>query len=337
VEDPAWCRTPVDNFILEKLDAAGITPNPPAGKHTLLRRVTFTLTGLPPTREESEEYLADDSPEAFARVVSFVHRYTKTLIGIQLGHAGRRGAVARAWVDDPPAADPWPLVSASAIPYRTDGLVPRAVTRNDMERIRDDFVAAAVRARACGFDVLSLQLAGGYLLASFLSPLTNRRDDDHGGSLAGRLRFPVEVATAVREVWPGPLAARISATDWADGGLTPDDAVALAVAIRDAGCDILEVTTGENVIHEQPARGRLFQTQYADRIRNEVGIPTMAVGRISSYQDINSIVAAARADLCVLGRAMLFDPHFCRRAAYEQGHDLPWPDAYWAAREFVPR
>jgi anthraniloyl-CoA monooxygenase len=208
-----------------------------------------------------------------------------------------------------------------------------------MDHVRDDFVRAARMADEAGFDMLELLLGHGYLLASFVSPLTNRRQDAYGGALENRLRFPLEVLDAVRAVWPAgrPVAARISAHDWAEGGLTPADAVAVAAALAAHGCDIVDVSSGETVAGAEPTPGRLFQTPFSDRVRHEAGIPTITVGGIASYDDVNSILAAGRADLCALGRALLHDPYWTRHAALEQGYDLPWPEPYAAATTFTPR
>ena len=200
--------------------------------------------------------------------------------------------------------------------------MPRELTAADLGLIREEFVAAAVRADQAGFDLLELHCAHGYLLSSFISPLTNQRRDEYGGSLAGRLRYPVEVLRAIRAVWPAgkPVSVRISATDWLDGGVTAEDSVEIARAFAAAGADIIDVSTGQVTPEERPAFGRSYQTPFADRIRNQAGIPTMAVGIISSYDDVNSLLLAGRADLCVLGRAHLYDPNWTLHAAAEQGY-----------------
>jgi anthraniloyl-CoA monooxygenase len=263
----------------------------------------------------------------WARVTDFVHRFTPAKLGVQLSHAGRRGA----------AGGGQPLLAASPVPYLPAGEVPRAMTREDMDRVREDFVRAARMADEAGVDVLELQLGDGYLLAGFLSPLSNRRVDEYGGALAGRLRFPLEVFDAVRVAWPAskPMAVRICAHDWAEGGLTPPDAVEIAAALKTHGCDIVDVSSGGTVPDARPARGRLVQAPLADRIRHEAAIPTIAAGGIASYDDVNSILAAGRADLCALGRALLDDPYWTRHAASAQGHELPWPHACAAARPRV--
>lgn len=279
---------------------------------------------------------------AWRRIVDFVHRETPAGIGIQLGHAGRKGATKRLWEGDnePLAEGGWPLISASPLPYFPDrSPVPREMTRADMDVVIGDFVRAAELAREAGFDLLEIHMAHGYLLASFISPLTNRRADEYGGPLANRLRFPLEVFDACRHVWPPekPMSVRISAVDWAPGGMQADDAVEVARLLKAHGCDVVDVSAGQTVPGQQPAYGRLFQTPFADRIRFEVGIQTMAIGNISSYMDVNTIVAAGRADLCVLARAHLFDPYWTRHAAWMLGYPLPWPDPYKSLERYQPR
>ncbi|HLQ66768.1 MAG TPA: hypothetical protein VK123_05980, partial [Candidatus Limnocylindrales bacterium] len=209
----------------------------------------------------------------------------------------------------------------------------------DMRAVREQFVTAARYAIAAGFDLLEIHMAHGYLLASFISPLTNLRDDEYGGPLGDRMRFPLEVFSAVREVWPAdrPMSARISAVDWAPGGMVPEDAVEVARLLHAHGCDIVDVSAGQTVPDQRPVYGRLFQTPFADRIRNEAGIATMAVGNISSYADVNTILAAGRADLCLLARAHLWDPYWTRHAAHELGHRLAWPDPYESLNSYRPR
>jgi anthraniloyl-CoA monooxygenase len=275
------------------------------------------------------------------RIVDFVHLGSGAKIGIQLAHAGRKASTRRLWegMDEPLASGNWPIVAPSPIPYLPQSQVPRAMDRADMDEVRDDFVRAAKLAEAAGFDIIELHFAHGYLLASFLSPLTNHRQDEYGGSLADRLRYPLEVFDAVRAAWPGhkPMSVRISATDWMPGGSSPADAVEIARALKAHCCDIVDVSAGQTVPEQQPVYGRLFQTPFADRVRHEAAIPTMTVGNISSYADVNSILVAGRADLCVLARAHLFDPYWTRHAAYEQGYALPWPDQYTALARYTPR
>jgi anthraniloyl-CoA monooxygenase len=278
---------------------------------------------------------------AWKRIVDFVHARSTAKIGLQLGHAGRKGSTQRLW-ERPDEALPdgnWPLMSASAIPYLPHGQVPRAMDRADMDRVRDEYVRAARMAEHAGFDLLELHYAHGYLMASFISPLTNRRTDDYGGPIEARMRYPLEVFDAVRAVWPAdrPISVRFSATDWHPDGLTRDDACAVARLLQQHGCDIVDVSAGQTVPDQRPVYGRLFQTPLADLIRHEVGIPTMTVGNIKSYEDCNSILVAGRADLVVMARAHLWDPYLTRHAARSLGHELPWPDQYASLASFDPR
>jgi anthraniloyl-CoA monooxygenase len=275
------------------------------------------------------------------RVVDFVHANSGAKIAIQLGHAGRKGSTQRMWegMDEPLPAGNWPIISASPLPYYPHSQVPKEMTRADMDQVKEDFVRAAEMSDEAGLDLLELHFAHGYLLASFISPLTNQRTDSYGGSLENRMRFPLEVFDAVRAVWPAhkPMSVRISAVDWAPGGMQPADAVDVARLLKAHDCDITDVSAGQTVAEAKPQYGRQFQTPFADRIRHEVGIATMAVGNISSYQDVNTILAAGRADLCVLARAHLWDPYWTRHAAYEQGYPLPWPDSYATLNRYKPR
>ncbi|MFF7281766.1 bifunctional salicylyl-CoA 5-hydroxylase/oxidoreductase [Streptomyces griseorubiginosus] len=276
--------------------------------------------------------------EAWKRITDFVHtRSPGTAIGVQLGHSGRKGSTKLMWegIDEPLPEGNWPVVGPSPIPYRPSNQTPRELTRAELADLREQFTAAARRADRAGFDLLELHCAHGYLLSSFLSPLTNRRTDAYGGSLAGRLRFPLEVFDAVRAVWPRerPLTVRISATDWAEGGNTAEDAVEIARAFAAHGADAIDVSTGQVVAEEQPEYGRSYQTPYADRIRHETGVPVIAVGAISSWDDVNSLILAGRTDLCALARPHLYDPHWTLHAAAEQGYEGPgavWPDPYRA-------
>ncbi|KOU14931.1 salicylyl-CoA 5-hydroxylase [Streptomyces sp. WM6372] len=261
----------------------------------------------------------DEQEAAWRRITDFVHGQSDTCLGVQLTHAGRRAAAG----DAPP-------IAASAVAWDERSPVPREATAADMDLVVRDFVRAARRADRAGFDVLELQYGHGQLLSGFLSPLTNLRTDAYGGTLAGRLRFPLEVLRAVREVWPAgkALLVRISAADWAEGGISEADAVAVARALAEAGADGIDVSTGEVVAHERPRYGRSYQTPYADLIRNATGVPTIAVGAISTYDDVNSIVLAGRADLCGVGRAQLHDPLWTLHAAAAQGYR--GPAAPWA-------
>ena len=275
---------------------------------------------------------------AYRRIVEFVHEFSTAKIGLQLGHSGRKGSTKLMWegIDEPLPQDNWPVVAPSPLPYR-EGVnqVPAELTVADMDRIREEFVRSTEMGLRAGFDLLELHCAHGYLMSSFISPITNQRTDDYGGSLANRLRYPLEVFDAMRAAWPAgrPMTVRISATDWVDGGIDADDAVEIARAFREHGADAIDVSTGQVTPAEKPAFGRSYQTPYADRIRNQVGIPTIAVGVISSYDDVSSIVLAGRADLCAVGRAHLYDPHWTLHAAAEQDYRGPaaeWPAPYAA-------
>ncbi|HLI60953.1 MAG TPA: bifunctional salicylyl-CoA 5-hydroxylase/oxidoreductase [Solirubrobacteraceae bacterium] len=269
----------------------------------------------------------DDHVDGWRRIVEFVHAHGGAQIGCQLGHSGRKGATRVLWEGDHvPLEEPWELIAPSSLPYFPESPVPREMTHDDMALVREQFVAAARRALAAGFDLLELHFAHGYLLSSFLSPLTNRRTDEYGGDLAGRARYPLEVFDACRAVWPAerPMSVRISATDWYPGGFSGEDAVALARMLADHGCDLVDVSTGQVWPEQRPAYGRSYQTPFADRVRHEVGIPTMAVGAISSHEDVNTIILAGRADLCALARPHLYDPYWTLHAAADQGHEVEW-------------
>jgi anthraniloyl-CoA monooxygenase len=274
---------------------------------------------------------------SWKRIVDFAHAHSGARIGLQLGHAGRKGSTRLAWegTDEPLASGNWPLVSASPLPYLEHSQVPREATRDDLERIKAQFKEAAQRGAAAGFDVLELHCAHGYFLASFLSPLTNRRTDDYGGSLANRCRYPLEVFRALREAWPAerPISVRLSCHDWFPGGNTPDDAVAIARAFKEAGADLIDCSSGQTVKQESPVYGRMYQTPFSDRVRNEVGIATIAVGNIFEADHVNTIIAAGRADLCALARPHLADPFWTLHAAAEQGCEaVAWPKQYYPGR-----
>jgi anthraniloyl-CoA monooxygenase len=278
-----------------------------------------------------------EQERAWSRVTDFVHEQSTAAIGVQLGHSGRKGSTKLMWegMDEPLPEGNWPVVGPSAIPYGPGNQTPRELTRADLDGIRDQFVAAAHRAARAGFDFLELHCAHGYLLSSFISPLSNRRTDAYGGCLANRLRYPLEVFDAVREAWPAdrPMGVRISATDWYDGGTDADTAVEIAAAFAEHGADLVDTSTGQVVSDERPAFGRSYQTPFADRIRNTVGVKhdvaVMAVGAIASWDDVNSILLAGRADLCAVGRPHLYDPHWTLHAAAEQ--DYAGPGAEWVA------
>lgn len=285
-------------------------------------------------------YLPEHVP-AWKRIVDFVHDQSRAKIGLQLGHAGRKGSTRLSWEGDvePLEEGGWDVLAPSALPWKPENPVPRPMDRQDMDRVREEYVRAAEMAMEAGFDLLEIHFAHGYLLASFISPLTNTREDEYGGPLENRMRYPLEVLRAVRAVWPEdrPISVRISAVDWAPGGMTADDAVEVARRVAGAGGDIVDVSAGQTVPWQQPRYGRQFQTPFADRIRHEVGIPTMAVGNISSFMDVNTILAAGRADLCCLARAHLWEPYWTRHAAYALGYDLPWPKPYSTLDDYTPR
>ncbi|WSW30357.1 bifunctional salicylyl-CoA 5-hydroxylase/oxidoreductase [Streptomyces sp. NBC_01003] len=272
------------------------------------------------------------------RITEFAHAQAPgTAIGVQLGHSGRKGSTKLMWegIDDPLPDGNWPLVAASPLRYKPGSQIPHELTRDELADVREQFTSAAVRAADAGFDLLELHCAHGYLLSGFLSPLSNHRTDAYGGPLTNRLRFPLEVFDAVREVWPGdrPMTVRISATDWAEGGTDAADAVEIARAFAAHGADAIDVSTGQVVADEKPAYGRSYQVPFADRIRNETGIPVVSVGAISSWDDVNSLILAGRTDLCALARPHLYDPHWTLHAAAEQGYAGPgvaWPKPYEA-------
>ncbi|MBB2915309.1 anthraniloyl-CoA monooxygenase [Streptosporangium becharense] len=274
----------------------------------------------------------DAQADKWRQVTDFVHAESQSKIGLQLGHSGRKGSTRLMWegIDQPLESGNWELVAPSPIPY-AEGVnqVPRELSVEEMAEITRQFADAARRADAAGFDLLELHCAHGYLLSSFISPVTNQRTDAYGGSLDNRLRYPLEVFAAIRQVWPAhkPMTVRISATDWIEDGITGDDAVHIARAFADAGAAAIDVSTGQVAPHERPAFGRSYQTPFADQIRNKVGIPTIAVGVISSYDDVNSLLLAGRADLCALGRVHLYDPNWTLHAAAEQ--DYTGPGATW--------
>ncbi|MEA2785047.1 MAG: anthraniloyl-CoA monooxygenase, partial [Candidatus Eremiobacteraeota bacterium] len=230
----------------------------------------------------------------------------------------------------------WPVMGPSPIPFGERNQVPHVMTHGDMARVKEQFVRAAEMGLRCGFDLLELHCAHGYLLSSFITPLTNQRTDEYGGSLANRLRFPLDVFAAVRAVWPAyrPMSVRISATDWVEGGITPNDAVEVARAFDAAGADLIDVSAGQTSRQAQPVYGRMFQTPFSDKIRNELRIATMAVGNITDADQVNSIVAAGRADLVALARPHLADPYFTLHAAAQLGYDEQhWPEQYLTGRE----
>ena len=281
---------------------------------------------------------APEHTAAWARIVDWVHQHSDAKFAMQLGHAGAKGSTRLAWdgIDQALEAGNWPLISASPQQYLSGlGQTARAMTRTDMDRVTADFVASTREAAAIGVDWLELHCAHGYLLSSFISPLTNRRDDAYGGSLENRLRYPLEVFAAVRAAWPQerPMSVRISATDWVDGGTTPDDAVRIARAFKAAGVDLIDCSSGQVSKQEKPVYGRMFQTPFADRIRQEAAIATMAVGAISEADHVNSIIAAGRADLCAVARPHLANPAWTLTEAAKIGYQVqPWPVQYASAK-----
>ncbi|WP_366654786.1 bifunctional salicylyl-CoA 5-hydroxylase/oxidoreductase [Fodinicurvata sp. EGI_FJ10296] len=279
----------------------------------------------------------DEHTAQYKRIVDFVHANGEARVCLQLGHAGPKGSTKLGWegMDEPLDDGNWPLISASAVAWQPGNQVPTPCTRADMDRVIADFEAATRRAIEAGFDMLELHCAHGYLLSAFITPVTNKREDEYGGALHNRLRFPLQVFDAVRAIWPEerPMSVRISATDWHDGGITLEEAVAIAKAFRDHGVDIVDVSAGQTTPEAKPVYGRMFQTPYADMIRNEVGVATIAVGNISDSDQINSILAAGRADLVALARPHLSDPFFTLHAAAKLGYEQqPWPAPYLTGR-----
>ncbi len=286
----------------------------------------------------------DAQAVALARIARFVHQNSSAKIGLQLGHSGPKGSTQLGWEDtDEPLQNPsdnWPVLSASSVPYGPQNQMPRALTRTDMEVMTQAFVAATLRAEQAGFDWLELHCAHGYLLSAFISPLTNRRDDAFGGDIEARCRYPLEVFSAMRAVWPThkPMSVRISAHDWAEGGNTANDAVVVARLFKAAGCDVIDVSSGQTTREAKPVYGRMYQTPFSDRIRNEVGIQTIAVGAITEADQANSIIAAGRADLCAVARPHLADAAWTlHEAAKLQSRDVDWPRQYQSGRDQLYR
>ncbi|HUA09542.1 MAG TPA: bifunctional salicylyl-CoA 5-hydroxylase/oxidoreductase [Candidatus Acidoferrales bacterium] len=286
-------------------------------------------------------YLPEHVP-AWRRIVSFVHEFSGAKIALQLGHSGPKGSTKLMWegMDEPLESGNWPVVGPSALPYSPRNQVPDALTREAMTEIREQFEEATRMGIEAGFDWLELHCAHGYLLSSFITPLRNVRTDEYGGSLENRLRYPLEVFRAMRAIWPSdrPMSVRISATDWMEGGITGDDAVQIAAAFKAAGADLIDVSTGQTDPNAAPVYGRLFQTPYADRIRNEVGIATMAVGNVTDADQVNAIVAAGRADLVALGRPHLADPAWTLHAAAGLHYEGSlWPVQYLPGKSQLER
>ena len=280
----------------------------------------------------------DAQRDAWKRIVDFVHANGEARIALQIGHAGRKGGtrLASDAIDMPLQSGAWPLLAPSALPYiEAVSQIPREMDRADMERIKADFVAATRRAASADFDMIEFHAAHGYLMSSFISPLTNRRNDEYGGNLENRCRYPLEVFRAMREVWPAekPMSVRISAHDWVPGGTTPEDAVVVASLFKAAGADIIHVSSGQVSKDEAPVYGRMFQVPFSDQIRNELHVPTIAVGNIFEADHVNTIIAAGRADLCALARPHLADPAWTLHAAAALGYkNIVWPPQYQGGR-----
>ena len=296
-------------------------------------RITPGCTGL----------YAREHEDAWKRIVDFIHAETDAKIGMQLGHSGPKGSTQLGWeaMDAPLPDGNWQVIGPSPVAWSPRNQVPREMTRADMDTVRDDFARAANMAARAGFDLVELHCAHGYLLSAFITPLVNRRTDAYGGSLENRLRFPLEIYHAVRAVWPlsRPISVRISASDWVgEEGITPEDAVEIARRLADAGVDIINVSAGQTSMRARPVYGRMFQTPFSDRIRNETGIATMAVGNIYEPDHVNSILMAGRADLCCLARPHLADPYWTLHAAAQLGYrGETWPKPYLAGRDQLHR
>lgn len=280
---------------------------------------------------------------AWTRIVDYVHEHSDAKIALQLGHSGRKGSTQRGWeaIDHPLPGGNWPLISASPLPY-IEGIsqIPREATREVMDRIKQEFVSATARGAAAGFDWLEFHCAHGYLMSSFISPLTNRRSDEYGGALENRMKYPVEVFRAMRAVWPAekPMSVRISATDWTPGGNTPQDAVRIACMFKAAGADLIDCSAGQVTKAEQPVYGRMFQVPFSDRIRNEANVQTIAVGNIFEGDHVNTIIAAGRADLCAIARPHLADPAWTLHEAAKQGFsEIWWPPEYLGGKVQLER
>jgi anthraniloyl-CoA monooxygenase len=294
-------------------------------------RITLGCTGL-----YNEAQL-----EAWRRIVAFVHEWTDAKICLQLGHSGRKGSVKLPWEGtDIPLEHSWVRVGPSPVEYGPTLPPPREMTYAEMEEIESHFVRATVMGNDAGFDMIELHCAHGYLLSSFLTPVSNKRADEYGGPVENRMRYPIEIFTAMRDVWPDekPMSVRVSATDWIEDGLTPEESVAIGKAFVAAGADVIHVSTGQTVSNAKPVFGRLFQTPYSDRIRNEGRVPTIAVGNITDADQVNSIIAAGRADLVAIGRPHLSDPHWTLHAAAQLGYSgAHWPVQYYQGRTQLER
>jgi anthraniloyl-CoA monooxygenase len=281
---------------------------------------------------------SDEQVAAWKRISDFIHRQSQAKFCLQLGHSGRKGSTQLGWegMDHPLPDGNWEIVAASPLAFHEFMHVPREITRADMDRVRSDYARAAMNAEKAGFDMIEVHAGHGYLLSGFISPLSNERTDEYGGSLENRMRFPLEVFDAVRAHWPKhkPISVRISATDWTPRGLTPEDGLTIAAMFRSHGADIIDVSAGQTSRWANPVYGRMFQTPFSEMIRNEVGVPTIAVGNITTADQVNTIVAAGRADLCALARPHLTNPHFTLVASAEYGYDEQfWPLPYLAGKD----
>jgi anthraniloyl-CoA monooxygenase len=275
---------------------------------------------------------------AWKRVTDFIHANSDSKVAVQLAHAGRKGSLTRSWEGHRNLGEAanWEILAPSAIPFTEGRQTPRAMNRADMDKVRAAFARAAEMSHEAGFDMIELHFAHGYLISSFISPASNKRTDEYGGSLENRMRFPLEVFKAVRDAWPRdkPISTRISSVDWVDGGTTIEDALEIARMLHDAGNDILAVSSGGVVSAQPPVDGRTYQASLSDRIRNDLDIPTMSVGGIVSHGDINTVIGAGRADMCALGRGYLEDAYFVRHAARDQNYGgVRWPSQYRRAGE----
>jgi anthraniloyl-CoA monooxygenase len=280
----------------------------------------------------------DDQVAAWRRISKFIHVQSQAKFCLQLGHSGRKGSSKLGWkgMDHPLDEDNWDIFAASPLSFYDFMHLPREITRGDMERVREDYANAAVNADRADFDMLELHAGHGYLLSGFISPLSNQRTDAYGGAFENRMRFPLEVFDAVRANWPKhkPMSVRISATDWAPGGTTPEDGLKVAAAFRDHGADIIDVSAGQTSRWANPVYGRMFQTPFSEMIRNECRVPTIAVGNITTADQVNTIVAAGRADICAIARPHLTNPQFTLTASAEYGYqDQFWPLPYLAGKD----
>lgn len=281
---------------------------------------------------------SEEQVDKWSNIVRFVHENSRSRICAQIGHSGRKGSTCIPWdggIDQPLPEGGWEIIAPSPIPYLKHSAVPRQMTEADMDVVTEQFVSTAKNAERAGFDMIEVHLAHGYLLSAFISPYTNRRTDEYGGSIESRMRFPLRVVKAIRDVWPAdkPISARISATDWVDGGLPESDMLALARMLKDAGLDIINVSTGQVTKDEAPIYGRMFQAPFADQIRNEVGVPTIVAGNVTTADQANTMIAAGRTDIVAFGRVIMNDPHFVlKAAAYYEHKKQYWPPQYLSGK-----